>query len=151
MNHIYEKENNLWNDFKQKNPCYDWDNILIDGLCLSDIRNTRNLNDISELERLWIDNRIRVLFLLKEGVDQGGDDYRDYLWESEECKCQIKSNLLKILWHLNNLSSCAKELTNNVCGEYPFAIVNIKKSFKMLRNRRKRFKLARTSRLCEKA
>lgn len=127
MNHIYEKENNLWNDFKQKNPCYDWDNILIDGLCLSDIRNARNLNDISELERLWIDSRIRVLFLLKEGVDQGGDDYRDYLWESEKCKCQIKSNLRKILWHLNNLSSCAKELANNVCGEYPFAIVNIKK------------------------
>lgn len=127
MKHIYEKEYILWNNSKQNYTCNEWNNILKDGLCLSDIRKKRNLNDISELEQLWINSQIRVLFLLKEGVNQGGDDYRDYLWESEECKCAIKPNLRKILWHLNNLSSNSKELANNVCGEYPFAIVNIKK------------------------
>lgn len=129
MNSIFNKENELWNSLFQSYSTEEQKKFFIDGLCLSDIKNKLNLQDQTILEKFWINNDKRILFLLKEGVDQGGEDYRDYLWESEKCQCKIKPNLRETLWYLNNLQSNPPELDINerVFEKYPFAIVNLKK------------------------
>lgn len=127
---IYDREDELWNFYSAEDQAI----LLKDGLCLSDIKFANNIQDQSILERYWINSDIRILFLLKEGVNQQGDDYRDYQWGSEKCQCKIKPNLREILWHLNNLQSAKLDENEDkldpkekVFDKYPFAIVNLKK------------------------
>ena len=136
MDLIYKKENEIFEKIKNELSQDEREKFVRDGLCWADICCGEELPDdvFTENENLYLQQRPRIVFLLKESNDNAGEDYRDWHW-AERKGCMTFKNSIA-LWYEGLLSTTATHLPTledlrqgrEIFTEHPCAIVNAKKT-----------------------
>lgn len=136
MDLIYKKENEIFEKIKNELSQDEREKFVRDGLCWADICCGEELPDdvFTENENLYLQQRPRIVFLLKESNDNAGEDYRDWHW-AERKGCMTFKNSIA-LWYEGLLSTTATYLSTlkdlrqerEIFTEHPCVIVNIKKT-----------------------
>lgn len=132
---IFDKENEIFEEIKSRLTLTEQVSFVKDGLCWADIRCGKDLSEsvYAEQENLYLQQRPRIIFLLKEPNRNGGEDYRDWHWSEKNGRLRFGNSIA--LWLEGILSTTTtnlptlKELRQNreILTEHPFVIVNVKK------------------------
>ena len=80
MDLIYKKENEIFEKIKNELSQDEREKFVRDGLCWADICCGNNLPEhvFVEMENLYLQQRPRIVFLVKESNNNPGEDYRDW-------------------------------------------------------------------------
>lgn len=132
---IYKKENEIFEEIKT-GLTEESDLFVRDGLCWADICSGEGLPDDKylEIENIYLQQRPRIVFLVKEPNDNPGEDYRDWHWSERKSPMTFKNSIA--LWYEGLLSTTATYLPTvkdlrkerEIFTEHPCVIVNVKKT-----------------------
>lgn len=132
---IHEQEHFLWQEWEESYSGTLRKQFVMDGLCYNgelwnEDRNSHSGNE----EELWAGAKRKIVFLMKDANDNGGEDYRPWPWRA------ITAKFFKVIFNwLQGLSEITPEHipllehksyldpANQVVLKYPLAIVNVKK------------------------
>lgn len=132
---IHEQENILLEEWWNSYPANERDNFVMDGLCYNGPLNERGTNSFSgNEEKLWVNTKRKIVFLMKDPNGNPGEDYRNWHWRA------ITAKFFKVIFNwLQGLNEITLDYTpllennsyfdpaNQVVLKYPLAIVNVKK------------------------
>lgn len=137
---IHEQENILLEEWWNSYPANECDNFVMDGLCYNGPLNERGTNSFSgNEEKLWVNTKRKIVFLMKDPNGNPGEDYRNWHWRA------ITAKFFKVIFNwLQGLNEITLDYTpllennsyfdpaNQVVLKYPLAIVNVKSSLEFL-------------------
>lgn len=133
---IHNKEDEIFEEIRTGLSSEESDLFVHDGLCWADIRCGNNLPEhvFVEMENLYLQQRPRTVFLVKESNNNPGEDYRDWHWSERQGRMTFKNSIA--LWYEGLLSTTAAHLPTlkdlrqerEIFTEHPCVIVNVKKT-----------------------
>lgn len=84
---IHEQENILLEEWWNSYPANERDNFVMDGLCYNGPLNERGTNSFSgNEEKLWVNTKRKIVFLMKDPNGNPGEDYRNWHWRAITAK-----------------------------------------------------------------